>query len=631
MRKISPTLGIRGRALKVVALSIATLWLTYLVVGNGLLWSGTIESWVDDSDDLDVSFREPYTLFPGRVHLKDFELRLNDSSVQMLLAFDSATVDVALFELPKRTFHVEKLRGDDMVLRLREKIDDTPSDRRKARYYPPIEGFDGLPLKAPQREDSSDDDESESWVVRLEGIQTTVSEIWVQNLRYVGPGKLSGGYRLHPKRRLRIGPASAQLGPGTLTVGARKPLLADLQGDIRVTVAPHDLDDGQGWAFFRHFSAQGTLRSRVEGSLLAPMIDPATLSVERGRGSLVLKLDIDRGKMHHGSMARYRTQALTLLAPRVRVSGDTRVEAEVKPDGKGTLLLAAEHLELGARGAPDLPAARIEGPQVLMRSNTTDLAEPWNMDRAKLELRGIRVPDFRLLNPLLDTQLFEGGNAKAKVEAEIAPDGSASGRAAIDVTNMKLALDDFTLHMTGKITSGLRQPKANVPNGRLVEPRVKLEHLALVSGEDGTKGGRLQADTNVIPYEDLRPTAIVATVRASFDEAEPVLHALGIAKGGVPGFAAKLLDLSNLQVVADVRRTSDLFEVQVRQASTNAMAARGTWQSRGDRQRAAFLLVSDLLDVGVAKDGDSTDFEMFADEDWLVHRLRELGLDRPGT
>ena len=55
----------------------------------------------------------------------------------------------------------------------------------------------------------------------MKNIRAQLSELWIQEYRYVGPGQIDGGFDLAPRRAFEVFPAHVKLDGGELTLGGR--------------------------------------------------------------------------------------------------------------------------------------------------------------------------------------------------------------------------------------------------------------------------------------------------------------------------------------------------------------------------------------------------------------------------
>ena len=94
------------------------------------------------------------------------------------------------------------------------------------------------------------------------------------------------------------------------------------------------------------------------------------------------------------------------------------------------------------------------------------------------------------------------------------------------------------------------------------------------------------------------------------------MKSLGIELGGVPKLALSLMDLSDLNVAGTVVQRDDTLGIRLEHARTDALSARGAWQKKAGVEHGAFLLSTNLGNVGVVLRGDEPGFNLFADESW---------------
>jgi len=185
------------RTLRIFAFVVVGLELSYLLGANLVLKTGLIERFVNDEpEDLQVSFEKAWTIFPGRLHVQNFALRLQDENVQVWLRIPEARLRVSLHELLMRRFHVDDLKADGLSFRIRGKISAQERDARRARAFPSIDGFPDPPLALLEPVEPGTG--AEKWTIEIEGVEATIKELWLFEYRYLGEGRGSGGFRLKP-------------------------------------------------------------------------------------------------------------------------------------------------------------------------------------------------------------------------------------------------------------------------------------------------------------------------------------------------------------------------------------------------------------------------------------------------
>src|SRR4030095_17507 len=119
----------------------------------------------------------------------------------------------------------ENVRAKGYVFRLRLLVDPTTERDLGAPHVealPPIPEFGNPPIKpalVPAKDLEHSDEGYNLWTAHLENVDTTIKEIWIQQVRYVGDGRVRGGFFYKPLREVRVGPVALELHDGELHVG----------------------------------------------------------------------------------------------------------------------------------------------------------------------------------------------------------------------------------------------------------------------------------------------------------------------------------------------------------------------------------------------------------------------------
>src|SRR6478752_311491 len=170
------------------------LELAYVAIGNLLLRTQAIQDAVGGAEGFHLEFSRAYTLFPGRAHVRDISLRIEDYNVQFEVAIAEADVEIALSELPFKKFHITRLDASGTRFRMRHKLITIGDDAERVAAYPKIKGFADPPYYVGVRPPSVGDNEAKHdlWKIRIEHVQAAVSELWVMEYRYRGAGRARG-------------------------------------------------------------------------------------------------------------------------------------------------------------------------------------------------------------------------------------------------------------------------------------------------------------------------------------------------------------------------------------------------------------------------------------------------------
>src|SRR5262245_23260747 len=95
------------RFLLALAFGFAVLWPLYLAVANVWLHRGGLERMLNRRPErLAIHWKSAWTVWPGVVHVRGFELRNQTRVYQWWVAVDRGTVDVDLWNLQNRELEI---------------------------------------------------------------------------------------------------------------------------------------------------------------------------------------------------------------------------------------------------------------------------------------------------------------------------------------------------------------------------------------------------------------------------------------------------------------------------------------------------------------------------------------------
>jgi hypothetical protein len=628
--------GNRTRILGVAVLVLVAFELFYVGVANAVLASGVLERTINAKPDkLHVTFERPWTLWPGRVHVDRFALRIQDSGVQFQLGLSDASLNLEIWKLLKQQFSISELTASNVSFRLRTKVKgEEPLELVRARRFAPIAGFSDPPLKGPWPKSNK-----EPWTIQIENVSAGLRELWIQEFRYAGNAHVTGGFLLKPAERIWVERAAVRFDRAPLRWGKDEPLFASIQGNVEAYIRDHDLRGRSADQLLEQLTAHASLGAEVTSlGFMQGFVAPESVALGGGAGRVDVNLKVARGVLLPGSDARYGTGHLTVRTGSVMLKGDTHARASVALlDGKarGTLAIGADRLAVGtAQQRRGIENASFTKPNMELSTQTLDLTKRWMMSGGHFEVPALKVPDLRLLNGFGEGQQpwqVTGGSSAASGDARVLPSGEVVGRVTVDFTDAALRIKDVAMRTTGSFSTRLRQASADGDRGAFETATLLVREFEVSSRHGSTGKGSARALAPHIPYEKLRPTRLDVSVEARFHDAEPVLGALGVTKGTLPSIAAKVLDLSDLRVSGELHQGAAGTALVLRRASTDAVTASGRWgRGKNDRERAAFLLTSDVINAGIVLENGQSDVHLFVDEEWLSSELQRLDLAAEG-
>lgn len=239
--------------------------LGYIVSANAFLNCGGMHKVLEGTDQVRVTTGPSWTLWPGRIHVKDLRILFHDYNFEWSLDAKSIQLELAFLPFLSKTFHATRVRGDGVVFRMRHLVDAADTVMPSTLALPPIPEF-GPPgifheyTPPPPRTDL--------WRIHIEDVDVQVVELWAQQFRYVGSGRARGAFRLHAGFHVWVGPASLDLDPSELLAGNRL-LTPRFGGHIDCVVHPMFVDPIHGLEFLRYVTA--TVNVHGEDMRLAPL------------------------------------------------------------------------------------------------------------------------------------------------------------------------------------------------------------------------------------------------------------------------------------------------------------------------------------------------------------------------
>src|SRR4051812_11531001 len=284
--------------------------LAYPVLVTLALWTGFAEG-VLKSEDLRVEIQNPaYSIWPGKVHLKNVRILVNGST-QFILEGQDLVINLRLLELVKHRVHVTKLAAHDVIYQMRVQVKDTKNIERRVKAYPPLADLPGANVI---REPSAKKTEKEDpdWTVKVSGLDIAVKELWFFEYRYLGKGHLRGGFTVGPNV-MQVETAVQDLGPGELRFGANETLATGLQGQITADIPRLNPKEHADASFMELVTARVNLRSDVQSlASVGAYFEAENLQISKGKGPLAVDLFLDRGKLGSKSHLSYQTNSLNL-------------------------------------------------------------------------------------------------------------------------------------------------------------------------------------------------------------------------------------------------------------------------------------------------------------------------------
>jgi hypothetical protein len=302
-----------------------------MLVANVVIWSGLIQRTVGaNPEDVELGWARAYSPWPGRVYVTGLKLRLQDPMVQFQLEIEKATVDVTLWELPRKKFRASYVVAQGVRYRMLAKVDTVEGNERRLDAFPPIDGFAGPALRPnPPPPFPTQAVIDTLWSVQIDEVHADIDELWFLEYRYRGNAHVDGAFALSPLRQLWVGPALLRLNGGELRVGEHV-LAPSFNGRAEVTIAPVDLAASPGLRVLHTLSATIQFETAVENLSAAKLyVDGLQAS---GKGKLRANVRVADGKLIPGTELEASFTEAKATLEGFRFTGDAHASLTVPKD-----------------------------------------------------------------------------------------------------------------------------------------------------------------------------------------------------------------------------------------------------------------------------------------------------------
>ncbi len=613
------TAGRSRRPAKIVVLAIAAIYALYLVAANLLLATGLLGRLLTTKDgEMAVSYGSAFSLLPGRVVTRGFSLRFQDSSAQMALSFERATIDVDLFALLRRTFHVRRLRATETAFALRLKMDTAAGNERRLEAYPKIVGFSDPPLRTEPPRPARAEEDYDHWTVELEDIDASVHELWIMEYRYRGHGEVTGGFRLRPLRELWVDPSAFEASSGVLSIGDDDVLQVE-SGRLEARVDAFDVRVPSGAAVLRHVSARGGLRGAVTsltpfGRMYLPQGAP---ELADGRGRAEINVHVDHGVVTPETRIDYETEHVQLRAPSFTLDGSLSIVVQGESAaGEEPRLRTSAHVETAALklDSEAKAAIHVKDADASFTTDHSDLAATMAMHSASARVSSARAPDLRAMTPILPTDVSLSGSAGAAARFEARRDG-ADGRLDLALEDVRLRTSSFDVSASGSawVNAAGADPRqavaASGSGANLTAVRVAIDqkHVEGLDVAFRVPEGTLR----LRPLPSLRAQTTLEV--APGDRAMHLVAALASLPKWVGEAAAK----GPVRARAILRAGPSGVDFSRGHADNGRLTGQGGFRKNHNEARGAFLVRGGPLSAGVVVDDGRSTLVPFANEEWL--------------
>lgn len=385
------------RAARSGLLVLFGLELLYVLIANVVLSFGIIPDAVARATPhVKLKWDRAWTIWPGRVNVSGYRMQLEDDyAVQLDLAVEHSSASISLLPLLRRQIRIDHVRAWGVAYRMSTKVTaaTAESSARRIAAFPHVDAFAFPPLKPDTEPPPLTPEQIERlFSVELTDIEAEISELWVDEYRYVGPAHLAGGFGLEPLKKLWVGPASMSFAGGRLT-GGEHVLLPRFVASLQLTVAPVALGGAAPGGVLGAFSAAVRCATQLGDLGVAELyLDDVAV---RGAGWLMLDLKAREGRVTEGSTASVSLHSLEARGAGFRLAGAAELGVSVTGEGK-LRVQAAVPGTLTTPPLDELPlVVALTGVTGELLLDSNDLGAPPGLERLTARVDQARSDDVK--------------------------------------------------------------------------------------------------------------------------------------------------------------------------------------------------------------------------------------------
>lgn len=620
--RIRQSLASSKRRRRIVVAAIVALF-TYPVLGTLALWTGFVE-WIARSEDLRLEISNPaFTIIPGRIHMKSVRIFVNGETQFILEGHDLFT-SISVLELIRHRIHVTRLAAHHVRYQMRVQVKDTKGIEERVAAYPKLEGLPGENIVSEKQAQQTEERE-ESWPVTVDGLDISVAELWFFEYRYLGEGRLRGGFTVGPQI-MEVRTAVQNLGPGQLRFGEKQVIAENFRGDIECAIPEVNPEAHADASFLELVTARLNLKADVQTLKHVSAYLPPGMTVSKGAGPLAFDLYMEKGYLGKKSRFDFATDAIGLKGNGFGVSTDWKLtfDAAGEPGGfpLGQSDFKSMYVSLAKRDREF--TIQSHGQHAEAALDTIQLGRGSDLKRAQLLLPNIVSNDLDDLDVVLGDApplSMKGGEAKASVRLDMDKDYWARGpikaqiiRSKTDVSGVQLGANmwlDAEAKLNPKLkTSSIENLLLRIRNGSM--------HVDTEAVDDWW----MNLSAKRLTYWNTQPPRAEGSVSLRTKNLQPVLEALA-EKDMLSDIVPILTRLDDFRAKATFRKTGDVTDTTI-ESESDVWDAAGRVYTTPKKTLMALVVGGQAVSLGVADLGDGLSLRPFAKTDWLNEKLKQF-------
>jgi hypothetical protein len=627
------------RLLLAVAFGCAILWPLYLAAGNLWLHEGGLERMLNRRPErLSIHWKSAWTLWPGVVHVRGFELRNQTRTFQWWVAVDRGTVDVDLWNLQDRELLLGPVSGTGAVFRLRRRLDTPPRSRPgRPELYPPIPGLANPPAAKPELlYPPKPGPKRNPWHVQITGLNLDdVREVWIEEVRFAGQARVAGGFDVRARERVEVEPSRVEILAGTLGLGAgtrARPILADARGRLDGRIEPYAPQKFKGWQVFNFTSGRVTLEGQVHSLAFLDVFFRETRWVDLrfGGGRTTTDLRLRRGEILPGSSLEARPEGITVSFLDYRAQGDGSVRWWVEREKgatTGKIALALDHFRIQREGY-GRPHVRGRGLRLEAASDRPRIGGLFDPRWVAIDMAEAEVPDLRFYNAYLPARsglTLTGGSGRMSARFRAAaPAWIGTGEMRLTAQGLGARFQEKRLRGNLALHTLLRRADLREKRFDIGGSKIDLTDVVSLDAPPGEAPGspwwaRAHFDNAVLAPGS--PVFLRARVESTLSDTRPLFALVAPAggRGKVLHWVDDLLDIQGIGATADLTVGRSFLGVDHLAVAGGKAQVQGRFQVADGQQRGILYAALGRLDVGLELADGKRDWKILHPRKWFAN------------
>jgi len=282
----------------------------------------------------------------------------------------------------------------------------------------------------------------------VDGLDVHVVELWFFEYRYLGTGKLRGGFVVVP-HVMKVTTAVQDIGPGELRFGEKEPIARNFRGQVTCDIPQVNPEEHADASFMELVNARVQLKMDVLTLINVGAYFNA-FDVSHGAGPLAIDVFMEKGYLGKKSKLAFATDLVRVKGDGFGVASDWRLDFDAS--GEAGLPLGQSHskstyVSLAKRSREF--TVQIHDHHEEAALDTIRLGRATDLKRASLRMPNIvssDLDDFNVLFPDKTPVVVQGGEAHASVNLDMdgkywvrGPISAEILRAQLDVAGVKLS------------------------------------------------------------------------------------------------------------------------------------------------------------------------------------------------